>query len=309
MIQFGVILHSTAPYADWEIFLKIAKETERLGYDSLWISDHLISPKGRSHGLEALTILSALATKTKKIRLGTYVLCNQFRHPSLLAKMISTIDHISKGRINIGIGAGWYKMEHISYGFNWDKIHVRINRLKESILLMKKLWTADNVTFNGEFYRISNATLEPKPIQKPHPPIWIGGKSPAIKQIVADEGNGWIPVLPSPEQLFDDLEKIKKSMKKINRDFNQLEIAFGGAAYTLITNDKKLATLELKKISNYRNIPIDKLNCLIGDSSFIKERIHQYKEVGVNHIITGFLDFPSLNSLRQFAEFVIPTFK
>ncbi|MFX1553563.1 MAG: LLM class flavin-dependent oxidoreductase, partial [Promethearchaeota archaeon] len=288
MIQFGVILHSTAPYADWEIFLKIAKEAERVGYDSLWITDHLISPKGRSHGLEALTILSALATATEKIRLGTYVLCNQFRHPSLLAKMISTIDHISKGRINLGIGAGWYKAEHISFGLNWDKLPIRVSHLKESILLMKKLWTEDNVSFNGEYYRIKNATLEPKPIQKPYPPIWIGGKSPEIKQLVAEEGNGWIPVLPSPKQFAKDLEEIKKKMEKINRDFNQLQVAFGGAAYTLVTDDEKLAKKELKKISRYRNIPIDKLNCMIGNSSFIKERIQQYKKVGVKHIVTGF---------------------
>ncbi|MFX0000752.1 MAG: LLM class flavin-dependent oxidoreductase [Candidatus Hermodarchaeota archaeon] len=280
-----------------------------MGYDSLWITDHLISPKGRSHGLEALTILSALSTVTKKIRLGTYVLCNQFRHPSLLAKMVSTIDHVSKGRINLGIGAGWYKTEHISFGFNWDKLSIRVNHLKESILLMKKLWTEDNVYFNGEYYRIKNATLEPKPIQKPHPPIWIGGKSPAIKQLIVEEGNGWIPVLPSPEQLLKDLEEIKENMEKFNRDITNLEVAFGGAAYTLITDDEKLANMELKKISNNRNIPIDKLNCMIGNSSFIKKRIQLYKNIGVEHIVTGFLDFPKLTSLRKFAKLVIPTFK
>lgn len=280
-----------------------------MGYDSIWITDHLISPKGRSHGLEAWTILSALASATKKIRLGTYVLCNQFRHPSLLAKMVSTIDHVSKGRIILGIGAGWYKTEHIAFGFNWDKLSIRVNHLKESISLMKKLWTEDNVTFNGEYYKTINATLEPKPLQKPHPPIWIGGKSPAIKQLLAEEGNGWIPVLPSPDHLSKDLEEIKKTMEKINRDFNQLQIAFGGAAYTLVTDDQKLANKELQKISNYRNIPINKLNCLIGNSSFIKGRIQQYKKVGVKHIVTGFLDFPNLTSLRQFAESVMLIFK
>ncbi len=137
-----------------------------------------------------MTILSALASVTKKIRLGTYVLCNQFRHPSLLAKIISTLDHISNGRINLGIGAGWYKTEHISFGFNWDRLSLRINRLKESILLIKKLWTEDNVNFDGIYYKTINANLEPKPVQKPYLPIWIGGKSQAIKQLVAEEGNG-----------------------------------------------------------------------------------------------------------------------
>lgn len=304
-----MIIHSTALYADWENFLKIALEAERLGYDSIWISDHLISPKDRSYGLEAWTILSALANATKKIRLGTYVLCNQFRHPSLLAKMVSTIDHVSKGRINLGIGAGWYKTEHVSYGFDWDKLSIRINRLKESIQLMKKMWIEDNVTFKGQYYKTINANLEPKPLQKPHPPIWIGGKSQGIKQLVAEEANGWIPVLPSTNEVSKDLQEIKKEMEKIGRDIDKLDIAYGGAAYTLVTNDNNLAKRELEKISKYRNIPIDELNYMIGNSSLIKEIIQQYKKVGVKHIITGFLDFPKLYSLKLFAELVIPYFR
>lgn len=304
-----MIIHSTALYADWEKFLKIAQEAERLGYDSIWISDHLISPKDRPYGLEAWTVLSALASATKKIRLGTYVLCNQFRHPSLLAKMVSTIDHISRGRINLGIGAGWYKTEHISYGFDWDKLSIRIDRLKESIQLMRKMWTEDNVTFKGQYYKTINANLEPKPLQKPHPPIWIGGKSPGIKQLVAEEANGWIPVLPSTDEFSKDLQEIKIEMENIGRNIDKLDIAYGGAAYTLVTNDNNLAKRELEKISKYRNIPIDELNYMIGNSSLIKKLIQQYKKVGVKHIITGFLDFPKLYSLKLFAELIIPYLK
>ena len=304
-----MIIHSTALYADWEKFLKIAQEAERLGYDSIWISDHLISPKDRPYGLEAWTVLSALASATKKIRLGTYVLCNQFRHPSLLAKMVSTIDHISRGRINLGIGAGWYKTEHVSYGFDWDKLTIRINRLKESIQLMKRMWTENNVTFKGQYYKTINANLEPKPLQKPHPPIWIGGKSQGIKKLVAEEANGWIPVLPSTDEVSKDLQEIKIEMENIGRNIDKLDIAYGGAAYTLVTNDNNLAKRELEKISKYRNIPIDELNYMIGNSSLIKKLIQQYKKVGVKHIITGFLDFPKLYSLKLFAELIIPYLK
>jgi len=95
-MQFGVVLHVTASYANWDTFLTIAKKAEQLGYDSVWVSDHFISPSGRPYGLEAWTVLSAIAALTQKIRLGTYVLCNQFRHPSLLAKMASTLNNISK---------------------------------------------------------------------------------------------------------------------------------------------------------------------------------------------------------------------
>ncbi len=289
--------------------MNIAHVAEELGFDSIWVTDHVISPKGRSHGLEAWTIFSALATATKKIRLGTYVLCNQFRNPSLLAKMVSTLDHVSKGRVDLGIGAGWFKPEHISFGFNWNKHSIRVERLRESILLMKQLWIEDNVTFNGHYYRTVNATLEPKPMQKPHPPIWIGGKSQAIKQLAAEEGNGWIPVLLSPEEFSKALIEIKNQMKLKEKDFNLLQVAFGGAAYTLITDNKEFAQEQLKKISQYRNTPSNKLNCLIGDIAFCKERILQYQEVGVHHIVTGFLDFPELTTMKLFANSIIPEFK
>lgn len=116
-----MVLHGSATYANWDTFLRIAKEAEHLGYDSVWVSDHFISPSGRPYGLEAWTVLSAIASSTKKIRLGTYVLCNQFRHSSLLAKMASTLDNISKGRLDLGIGAGWLRDEHVAFGFGWDK--------------------------------------------------------------------------------------------------------------------------------------------------------------------------------------------
>ena len=102
------------------------------------MSDHFVSPNGRPYGLEAWTVLSALASSTKKIKLGTYVLCNQFRQPSLLAKMASTLDNISKGRLELGIGAGWLKNEHVAFGFGWDKRLIRVERLRETIEIIKK---------------------------------------------------------------------------------------------------------------------------------------------------------------------------
>ena len=237
-MKFGVVLHVSASYANWDTFLAITRQAEELGYDSVWVSDHFVSPNGRPYGLEAWTVLSALASSTHKIRLGTYVLCNQFRHPSLLAKMASTIDNISRGRLELGVGAGWFRDEHVAFGFGWEKHPVRIERLRETVEVIKKLWTENHVSYDGKNFTLKEATLEPKPIQKPHPTIWIGGNSEAIKKIVAEAGDGWIPVLPTPDQLVNDVSQIKDLMKRVGRDPSRLQVAYGGSGCAIVAEDE-----------------------------------------------------------------------
>lgn len=308
-MQFGIVLHVTASYASWDNFLALAKEAEQLGYDSAWLSDHLISPSGRPYGLEAWTALSALASVTRKIRLATYVLCNQFRHPALLAKMVSTLDNISKGRLELGVGAGWLKDEHIAFGFDWDKHSARVERLKETIKIIKKLWTQNHVSFNGKYFQLKNATLEPKPLQKLYPTLWIGGNSKAIRKVVAEMGDGWIPVLPTPKQLATGVTEIKEKMKHFGRDTEKLEVAYGGSGCALIAENegavKKLAEPLIRSMGK----PIEKLTCLIGTPEQCIEKIEQYHKAGAQKIVAGFYDFPSPYSMRLFAKSVIPHFK
>jgi len=308
-VQFGVVLHVSATYANWDTFLTITKEAEQLGYDSVWVSDHFISPSGRPYGMEAWTVLSALAVSTKKIRLGTYVLCNQFRHPSLLAKMASTLDNISKGRLELGIGAGWLQNEHIAFGFGWDKHSARVERLRETIEIVKKLWTENHVSYEGKYFQLKDATLEPKPIQKPHPPIWVGGNSDSIKRVVAEISNGWIPVLPTPKQLADGVSQIKDIMKHVGREPKKLQVAYGGSGCALIaeTEDsvKKLAEPLIRSMGK----PKEELACLIGTPKQCIQKIEQYQEAGAQKIVAGFYDFPSLKGMKLFAKSVISHFK
>lgn len=307
-MQFGIVLDVTARYANWDNFLAISKEAEQLGYDSVWLSDHFISPSGRPYGLETWTVLSALTSLTHKIRLGSYVLCNQFRHPSLLSKMASTLDNISKGRLELGIGAGWLKDEHITFGFDWDNPSARVERLRETIKIIKKLWTGNHVSFNGKYFQLKNATLEPKPLQKPHPPLWVGGSSEAIRKVVAEMGDGWIPVLPTPKQLATGVTDIKKKMKHFRRDPEKLRVAYGGSCCALTAENeesvKKLADPLVRSIGK----PIEKLTCLIGTPEQCIEKVEQYHKAGAQKIVAGFYDFPSPYSMRLFAKSVIPHF-
>jgi len=308
-MQFGVVLHVSATYAKWDTFLTIAKKAEQLGYDSIWVSDHLVSPSGRSYGLEAWTVLSALASSTHRIRLGTYVLCNQFRHPSLLAKMASTLDNISKGRLELGIGAGWLRNEHTAFGFNWNKHSVRVERLRATIEITKQLWTKNRVSYNGKYFKLKEATLEPKPFQSPHPSVWIGGNSEAIKKLVAELGDGWIPVLPSPKQLADGVLQIKEKMKDLRREPDKLQVAYGGSGCALIAEDENRVRKLAEPLIRAMEKPREKSACLIGTPEQCIQKIEQYQKAGAHKIVAGFYDFPSLKGMKLFAKSVIPHLK
>jgi probable F420-dependent oxidoreductase len=307
-MQFGIVLHVSAPYAEWGTFLTIAKKAEQLGYDSVWVSDHFVSPSGRPCGLEAWTVLSALACSTNKIRLGTYVLCNQFRHPSMLAKMASTLDNISNGRLELGIGAGWLRNEHIAFGFEWKKHSARVARLEETVEIIKQLWTKNHVSYDGKYFQLKNATLEPKTFQKPHPPLWIGGNSEAIREVVAKLGDGWIPVLPMPKQIADGVVRIKEEMKLCGREPQRLQVAYGGSGCALIAENEDL----LRKLAEpliHSMKPEEELACLIGTPEQCIHKIEQYQKAGAQKIVAGFYDFPSLEGMKLFAKSVIPHFR
>lgn len=308
-MEFGIVLPISSQRISLDTVLNIAKEAERLKYNSVWVSDHFISPNGSTYTFEPWTVLSALALVTSKIRLGTYVLCNQFRHPSILAKMSVTLDHISKGRLDLGIGAGWLKAEHESFGFIWERFNVRLQRLRETLEIIRKLWTENDVSYAGQCFQIENANLQPKPFQKPHPPIWVGGNSKAIMHIVAKLGDGWIPALPTPQQLQEGVFLIKRLMKGFGREDTKLQTAFGGSGCTVIAKDsstvKKLAEPLVKSMAK----PLEDLPCMIGTPEQCIRRIEEYQESGAQKIVAGFIDFPSLEGMKLFAESVIPHFK
>jgi FMNH2-dependent dimethyl sulfone monooxygenase len=307
-MQFGVVLHVTATYANWHNLLTIAKKAEQLEYDSVWVSDHFISPSGRPYGLEAWTVLSALATSTHKIRLGTYVLCNQFRHPSLLAKMAATLDNVSGGRLDLGIGAGWLRNEHVAFGFGWEKHLARVERLREAVAIVRKLWTENHVSYEGKYFQLKDATLEPKPLQKPHPPVWIGGNSYSIRKVVAEVGDGWVPVLPTPRELDDGVLQIKERMRYVGREPQRLQVAYGGSGCALIAeNEETVKKLAKPLISSMEKN--EGRSCLIGTPDQCIQKIERYQKAGAQKIVAGFYDFPSLKGLELFARSVIPHFK
>ena len=184
--------------ATWEGIRAAAVTAERSGFHSVWVSDHLFLDWGKYGGradaegsFECWTTLSALTAVTDRVRLGSLTLCNDFRNPALLAKMAASLDLLSGGRLDLGLGAGWYEPEYAAAGIPFDKPATRIRRLRESAEIVGRLLEGAILDYEGTYYETQGALCRPGPVQKPRPPIWIGGKGDLLLDTVAKVADGW----------------------------------------------------------------------------------------------------------------------
>lgn len=170
-----------------------AEMAERLGYHSFWLVDHFWTLGMPDVDLlEAISMMSAIAARTERVRIGTLVLCNSFRNPALLAKSLTTIDQISNGRLEVGLGSGWMEQEYRAYGYEFPSMGTRLRQLDEGLQILKSMFTENRTTFKGRYYNVTDAPNNPKPVQKPHPPILIGGAGEKVMlRLVAKYADRW----------------------------------------------------------------------------------------------------------------------
>lgn len=233
-MRYAVIVPNWAPY-DQERMLELALEVEELGFDHLFYTDHLMNPYAATEGLdeatvEAWSLISYVAAKTSRIRLGTAVTPISLRPPALLAKIVATVDNLSGGRIDVGVGTGWSAGSYgvIDAGFGTPA--TRKARMREGIDLILRLWTEDRVDFDGEFFKAQDAVVAPKPLQQPHPPLWIGGWRPHMLELTARIGQGWIPWNREVDFYRECLESIRDQATALGRAD---EITYGTAMLVL----------------------------------------------------------------------------
>lgn len=233
-LKFGVGL----PYRskDFNHLLKFASAAEKMGLDSLWIADHGYLP------WEALTTLSAVAVKTKNIRIGTSVIDANRRNPATLAQMVATVDNISHGRFIFGVGSGHGGTNPVGFRVNKPAL-----RMRESLEVIKKFWTEPEVNYKGRFYTFEGASLGVKPIQKPHPPIWIAAFGPTMMKTVAEFGDGLITQNISPELYEEELSNLRNLANREGRDPTKIEPVF--AAPMSISEDYAAALRDVEPLA------------------------------------------------------------
>lgn len=310
MIRFGVKTSQAGEYGDYTVLSKIWLEAERLGFDSGWLFDHLfeLPSKGPSHGpcLECWTTLTALAAETKKIRLGVTVMCVSYRNPAMLAKMSSTLDVISHGRLNLGIGAGWAGIEHAAYGVPFDKPAMRVAKLREAVQIIRKMWTEDEASFKGRYYAINGAVNNPKPIQKPSPPIWIGGGGEKLTlKVVAELADGCNFISLTPEEYKHKLEVLEAHCVKFGRDVSEIQKSWQGRLL-IAQNEAELR----EKVRRFMITPQVMAQDVVGTPEQCVQKIAQYVDMGVTCFMLSFPDVTTdMKCLELFSEKVMPQFK
>jgi probable F420-dependent oxidoreductase len=306
----------------------VAQEAERLGFHSLWLCDHFFAlPPGdrrkeqireipsRAEAeresaspptqplLEAWTALSALSRDTERIRLGPCVLAVGYRNPALLAKMAATLDVISGGRLEMGIGAGWIEAEYRAYGYAFPKPSARIAQMEEAIHIMKRMWTDPEPTFAGTYFQIERAYCEPPPVQKPHPPIWIGGEGPKVLGAAARLAEGFNARYWPPERFAERAGELTAACREAGRDPASLR----PSVMVLLIPERDPGEAEAER----RNFPATPDSGVIaGDPAACIERLRAYLRAGVRRILVS---IPNVDKrpgrLRLAGEVILPALR
>src|SRR5215210_1570109 len=287
------------------------KLVDSLGYDTAWTFDHffpiLSDPSGPCY--EGWISLAALAAETALVQVGTLVTGNTYRHPAVLAKMGATLDHTSGGRLIMGIGAGWFEHEHEAYGIHFGTTAERIHRLDEAAEIIKRLWTEKQVTFEGRYYKIKEAYSEPKPLQQPRPPIMIGGAGEKLTlRVVAKHADQW-NTFGTPELFRHKINVLGEHCAAVGRNLDDIEISWAGAALVTDSKEERDAVVQGMAQAFGRAPEEVEPGLLVGSVNEVRDRINGLIEVGVTHFIL-LVNAPfNTDSLRRFAEEVMPTFK
>jgi F420-dependent oxidoreductase-like protein len=313
-MDFGVIVPQgwrmdlvgiSDPSEAYETMTRVAQEADALGYHSIWLYDHFhtVPTPTQEITFECWTSTAALARDTRRVRLGQMVTCNSYRNPALLAKIASTVDALSHGRLDFGIGAGWYEEEYIAYGYAYRGTHERLERLHEAVEIILSMWTQEEANFEGTYYQVRGAINQPKGVQKPRIPLLIGGGGEKVTlRLVAQYADacnvgGDIPTIKHK------LAVLKQHCEQLGRDYEHIKrtalIDFCVIAETEAGVLAKLTPQERDNVEELRQ------TWLIGTPEQIRERLAEYEEAGIQELIVRFVDAAKLESVRLFArEFI-----
>jgi len=293
----------------WNRAVEIAQMAERLGFDSIWLYDHFHNVPRPAHEavFEMWSTIAAISQRTTTVRLGQMVGCNGYRSPALLAKITSTIDVISGGRLDWGIGAGWYESEFRGCGYEFPKPKDRIGMLRESVEIVKSMWSNPETTYDGTYYNLVRANCDPKPLQQPHPPIWIGGGGEQLTlRVVAQHADcsNWGG---KPDEWARKREILKGHCTAVGRDEETIrktwapELLIRETAAEIVAVGSRSLTGE--------PLPSWREGNLVGTPEQVSEKIAAYIALGCRGFIPWCADYPDTTSMELFAAQVMPNFR
>jgi len=293
----------------WQTAVDVARLIEDLGYDSLWVYDHFHNVPRPAHEavFECWTTIAALSQVTSRVRLGQMVGCNSYRQPSVLAKITATVDVISGGRLDWGIGAGWYENEYKGYGFEFPAPKVRIGMLRETVEIVKSMWTEEETSYEGRYYTLERANCDPKPLQDPHPPIWIGGGGEQLTLRVVARHADVANFGGKPHEWAHKAEVLKGHCKDVGRDYDEIRKTISGEMMVRETE----AEIDAMGTRSMWGEPLEswKAGNLVGTPEQVAEKLQAYIDLGCTGFVPWCADYPDTESLRLFAEQVIPSFR
>jgi F420-dependent oxidoreductase-like protein len=295
--------------AKWQRAVELATLAEELGYDSLWLYDHVHNVPKPAHEavFECWMTAAAISQRTSRIRIGQMVGCNSYRNPALLAKMTSTFDVISGGRLDWGIGAGWYQNEYEAYGYEFPPAKVRIGMLREAVEIVRSMWSEQETTYDGRYYKLVRANCDPKPLQQPRPPILIGGGGEQLTLRVvarlADRSNFG----GKPDEFAHKTEVLRRHCKDVGRDYDEIEKTWSPEVFVRETEQEVIDAGS----QSFWGEPFDSWSAgnLVGTPEQVAEKIRTYMDLGVNSFMPWCSDYPSDQTMRLFAQKVIPEFR
>jgi F420-dependent oxidoreductase-like protein len=297
------------PQEKWQHAVDVAVLAEELGYDSLWWYDHFHNVPVPAHEtvLECWTTVAAISQRTSRIQLGQMVGCNGYRNPALLAKITSTVDVISGGRLFWGIGAGWYEHEFHGYGYDFPAPKDRIGMLREAVEIVKLLWSEADVSYSGKYYELQGAQCDPKPVQQPHPPILIGGGGEQLTLRVVARHATHSNFGGKPDEWAHKAEVLQGHCAAVGRDYDEITKTWSPEVFVRETQEE----IDAAGSKSFWGEPVDSWTAgnLVGTPEQVAEKIQTYVDLGCTGFYPWCSDYPDTTTLRLFAEQVMPHFR
>jgi len=285
-------------FPTYKYLRELALKAQEIGVDSLWIPDHLLNPiKGeRAPSLEAWTLATALAEATDRVTIAHTTLCEAFRYPAVLAKQGALLAEISQGRFLLSLGAGWFKREYQAYGLPFFSHEERIERAREAMTIIRRLWEEEEVTFQGQFYSVEKGVLEPKP--SPRPSIWYAGMSHPSRELVADLAEGWLMAGGTLEEVEVNIVDMMERLERRGRD--KIDFAVPGLSF-IRDSDAEAEELVERLTGGNRKILDRTLDTgLVGSPNTVAQKVRALAGKGADHVL--FQLTPTLEELTRVEE-------